>query len=249
MTIVGTGYVGLTTGAVLAYLGNQVTCVDIDQDKISALRAGCLPLCEPGLPELIRAARGALEFTTSLPPAVRSAELIFIAVGTPPGPGGEADLSAVRAAAQGIGEQLNGNYQVIVTKSTVPVGCGNWVEMLVRDHYAHCNGGDPPNASVTSNPEFLREGSAIHDSLYPDRIVVGCDDPRALQLVQRLYEPILGQSFSPPEVAPRPVNYAPPLLVTTDLTSAEAIKYAANAFLALKISFINEIAGLCEKVG
>jgi len=277
--IIGTGYVGLVTGASLAYLGNNVTCVDIDSEKIAKLQMGVSPIYEPGIDELIDYGlkTGQLSFTTNLDEAMLSSEVIFIAVGTPPLADGSPDLSYVKAAAQGIGRGIlashgSGLFRIIINKSTVPVGCGNWVEMLVREqvrsHLALLIFGGNGQGSeisqqvrklveeisntfmVVSNPEFLREGTAIRDTFYPDRIVIGANDERAFRVLKRLYRPILRQSFDPPQsIAPRPPGLSSVPLVTTDLTSAELIKYAANAFLAMKISFANEIANICEQTG
>lgn len=279
--LIGTGYVGLVTGACLAHLGHRVACVDVDEEKIAVLRAGRSPIYEPGIEELIDDGlrRRLLSFTTNLDEAVRASEVIFIAVGTPPAHGGSPDLSYVRQAAQGIGRAIlraGGSpfFRVVVNKSTVPVGCGNWVEMLVREqirglmkeavargngHGAASNerlrslsGGIEESFSVVSNPEFLREGTAIRDTLYPDRIVVGAGDERAFDLLKELYRPILEQSFEPPKAGARlarPAGLKSVPLVATDQASAEMIKYAANAFLAMKISFANEVANICEQTG
>ncbi|MGE0133239.1 MAG: UDP-glucose/GDP-mannose dehydrogenase family protein [Blastocatellales bacterium] len=283
--VVGTGYVGLVTGTCLAYLGHSVVCVDIDESKIEMLRKGKSPIYEPGLDQLIThgAQRGHLSFSTDLPKSVKGAEVIFIAVGTPPLPSGRADLSYVKAVAQSIGRALDcEGRRVIVNKSTVPIGSGNWVEMLVKEGLndnpvwrgklanatrsqsnsqsnsqagaatssRRLNGLKPEDVFlVASNPEFLREGSAISDTFYPDRIVIGATDSYAAERLRALYEPIVEQTFTPPASAPRPADVTAVPVVTTDLASAEMIKYAANAFLATKISFANEIANICERVG
>lgn len=250
VTIAGTGYVGLTTGVCLAYLGHRVSCLDTDPTKIEVLRAGKSPIYEPHLEELMARARQNLAFTSSYEEAVPSSEIVFITVGTPPAPSGNPDLRYVRAAAEGVGRNLGDQFTVIINKSTVPIGSGNWVGSLIREAYQSRHGRKPDRIfSVASNPEFLREGSALHDSLYPDRIVVGSDDPRCLEILYTLYRPILDQSFSPPPFLPRPEGLGAVPLVATDLASAELIKYAANCFLALKISYINEISQLAEKVG
>lgn len=260
--IIGTGYVGLVTGTCLAYLGHAVVCVDQNPQKIALLEAGKSPFYEPGLEAMLQReqARGALSFTRDLEAAVREAEVVFIAVGTPPLPSGEPDMKDVDAVARGIGAAVDDSLvRVVVNKSTVPIGSGNWVEMLIeegaRSRLPVPSGSGPlamaglPRFRVASNPEFLREGSAIADTLYPDRIVIGASDPEAIRTLRELYAPILDQSFEPPAVARRPEGKRSVPLVTTDLASAEMIKYAANAFLATKISFINEVANLCEKVG
>jgi UDPglucose 6-dehydrogenase len=248
--ILGTGYVGLTTGVCLAYLGHEVTCVDTDARKIEQLRRGEPPVYEPWLPELLELAQPRLRFTTDCGEAVPGAAVVIIAVGTPPLPDGGPDLCYVREAAQAVGEHLEGEFTVVVNKSTVPIGSGNWVGALVREAYAARRGRKPPNCfAVASNPEFLREGTALYDTLYPDRVVVGADETRALEVLYSLYRPILEQTFAPPAFLPRPEGLGAVPLIATDLASAELIKYAANAFLALKISFINEIGQLAEKVG
>ena len=277
--IIGTGYVGLVTGASLAYLGNTVNCVDIDAEKIEKLRVGISPIYEPGIAELIESGlkAGRLSFTTDLNEAMLSAEVVFIAVGTPPLEDGSPDLSQVKAAAQEIGRAIlasrdYGRLRIIVNKSTVPIGSGNWVEMLVREQIRSLiassafSGEEREDESsrqvrslveeisasviVVSNPEFLREGTAIRDTFYPDRIVIGANDERSIRVLEQLYKPLLEQSFPAPEsIGPRPASFKTVPLVTTDLTSAEMIKYAANAFLAMKISFANEMANVCEQTG
>jgi UDPglucose 6-dehydrogenase len=242
--------VGTVTGACLAFLGHRVTCVDTDERKIERLQAGDPVIYEPGLEKLLALAigRGGIDFTSDLTEAVRESDAIFIAVGTPPLPSGESNLAYLEAAARGIGAAMDSSrYRVVINKSTVPVGSGNLVGALIRE-------GVPASAtkiefSVASNPEFLREGSAIHDSLYPDRIVIGTEDERSLGLLRELYSALAGQQFEVPHFAPRPVHIKSAPLVTTSLTSAEMIKYSANAFLAMKIGFANEIANICERVG
>lgn len=249
VTVIGTGYVGTVTGACLAFLGHRVTCVDTDHSKIEKLRAGETPIYEPGLQDLIRLAgeRGGIDFQTDLAEPVRESEVIFIAVGTPPLPSGESNLCYLEAAARGIGAAMDeSHFRVVVNKSTVPVGSGNLVEALVREGVEN---GAAVSFGVASNPEFLREGSAIHDSLYPDRIVLGAEDDRTVEVMRRLYTPLVEQEFADPSFASRPQNMAAVAVVTTTLTSAEMIKYSANAFLATKIGFANEIANICERVG
>lgn len=248
ITVVGTGYVGTVTGACLAYLGHRVTCVDTDQSKIERLRRGDPVIYEPGLEELLALAvqRGGIDFETDLSAPVRESDAIFIAVGTPPLPSGESNLAYLEAAARGVGAAMDASrYRVVINKSTVPVGSGNLVGALIREGTAD----DRIEFSVGSNPEFLREGSAIHDSLYPDRIVLGTEDARSLELLRELYRPLAEQKFDAPPFAPRPARVRQSPLVTTTLTSAEMIKYSANAFLAMKIGFANEIANICERVG
>jgi UDPglucose 6-dehydrogenase len=250
VAIIGAGYVGLTSGVCLAFLGHEVTCLDLDEGKLAMLRDGRVPFFEPWLPELLTATAERLRFSSRYEEAVPAADVVFIAVGTPPQPDGTPDLSFLRAAAQEIGENLSETFTVVVNKSTVPIGSGNWVEALIRDAYLARNGGSCDDRyAVVSNPEFLREGSALHDSLYPDRIVIGADQPRALEVLYSLYRPILEQNFAAPVFLPRPEDLGAVPLIATNLASAELVKYAANAFLALKISYINEIGQLSERVG
>jgi UDPglucose 6-dehydrogenase len=251
VAILGTGYVGLTTGACLAFLGHEVVCVDSDPRKVESLQQCKMPFFEPYLPELLSDARENLCFTTDYAQAIPKAQVVFIAVGTPPSVSGAPDLSYLESAARGVGGNLGDHFTVIVNKSTVPIGSGNWVESLVRDAFQHRDGGASPAGSfaVASNPEFLREGSALQDSLYPDRVVVGTDDEQTAEVLYTLYRPILEQTFTAPAYLPRPEQIQAVPLISTDLASAELIKYAANAFLSLKISYINEIGQLAEKVG
>jgi UDPglucose 6-dehydrogenase len=250
VAIIGTGYVGLTTGVCLAYLGHRVWCVDSDHDKVAALERGEVPIYEPNLEDLLAEAKSSLCFTTDYSRAIPDADVVFIAVGTPPGANGSPDLRHLEAASRCVGEHLGPQFTVVVNKSTVPIGSGNWVGALIRDAViARSNGPGRDCFAVASNPEFLREGSAISDTLYPDRVVVGADDQRTAQVLYTLYRPILDQTFTPPVFLPRPERLGGVPLISTDLASAELIKYAANAFLALKISYINEIGQLSEKVG
>ena len=253
VAVIGSGYVGTVTGACLSYLGHHVTCVDNDSAKIAKLQQGEPVIYEPHLETLLKlaAARGGLEFTTDLAAIVPATDVIFIAVGTPPKPSGEADLRFLEEAAISIGAAMDDTrFRVIVNKSTVPVGCGNLVETLIREGIRESGGtGAGIRFGVASNPEFLREGSAVADSLYPDRIVVGGSDDATIAVLQQLYAPLIAQTFDPPPGVPRPSHTTGVRLFTTSLTSAEMIKYAANAFLAMKIGFANEIANLCERVG
>ena len=254
ITVIGTGYVGSVTGACLSYLGHHVCCVDSDQAKIAKWKRGEAPIYEPFLEELIALAtrRGGIEFTSELAEAARASDVIFIAVGTPPLPNGAANLSYLEAAARSIGAAMDGSrFRVVVNKSTVPVGCGNLVETLVREGIseAHPLERNRIRFGVASNPEFLREGCAVADSLYPDRIVVGTSDEETLAIMRALYQPVVEQSFQPPPGVPRPAPVSRVPLVGTSLTSAEMIKYSANAFLAMKIGFANEMANICERVG
>src|ERR1700683_2010326 len=250
VSIIGTGYVGLTTGVCLGYLGHKVTDIDSNKKKIELLQAGKTPIFDAFLTELMAAAQPNLQFCTEYEGAVKDADVIFIALGPPPSPDGSPDLKYLRAAAQGIGQHYDGDFLVVVNKSTVPIGSGNWVCSLVRESFEQQHGHKANgHFSVASNPEFLREGSALHDSLYPDRVVIGSDNNRALEVLYSLYRPILDQTFAPPPYLPRPEGVGAVPLISTDLASAELIKYAANAFLATKISYINEIGQLAEKVG
>jgi UDPglucose 6-dehydrogenase len=227
IAVVGTGYVGLVTGACFADLGNEVICADVDARKVDMLKRGETPIFEPGLVEKVRinARVGRLTFTQDVSEAVKKSKVIFVAVGTPSGPNGEADLSQVRAVAETVGQAMDG-YRAVVNKSTVPVGTGDIVSHIIAEE---SKGAHPYD--VVSNPEFLREGSAILDFMQPDRVVIGCSNRAAGEMVAELYLPL----------------NAP--IIITDLLSAEMIKYTSNAFLALKISFINEIANICERVG
>ena len=230
VAMIGAGYVGLVSGACLADFGHTVVCVDNDSGKVAGLKRGEMPIFEPGLAELVakNVKENRLAFTTELPAAVQASEVVFIAVGTPSRRGdGHADLSYVFKAAEQIADVLDG-YKVIITKSTVPVGTGDEVERIITERR--------PDAqfAVASNPEFLREGAAINDFKHPDRIVIGTDDDRARQVIADIYRPLF-------------LNQAP--IMFADRRTAELIKYAANAFLATKITFINEIADLCEQTG
>lgn len=224
VTVVGTGYVGLVHGVVLADMGNEVVCVDNDPTKLEKLRNGVSPIYEPGVEEILARtlADGRFRVSDSVAEGTRHGEVVFIAVGTPPGPDGTPDTSAVRAVAAQIGQALD-SYTVVVNKSTVPVGAGDMVEVIIREA-----GGDPSLFDVVSNPEFLREGSAVWDTQNPDRVVIGAKDPEAAKKLLELYAPM---------------NV--PTLVT-DLNTAEMIKYASNCYLATKISFINAISRVCE---
>jgi UDPglucose 6-dehydrogenase len=249
VAIIGTGYVGLTTGVCLAFTGHTVHCLDTDEKKIEALKKGIIPIYEPFLEELLAEAEPNLHFTTNYAEAIPGADVVFIAVGTPPTPSGAPNLEYLSQAAKSIGQCMQSGFTVVVNKSTVPIGSGNWVDSLLRDAANHREDGRKVVFSVASNPEFLREGSALHDSLYPDRIVIGADDPKALEVLYTLYRPIVDQTFTPPSYLPRPDDVGAVPLLSTDLASAELIKYAANAFLALKISFINEVGLVAERVG
>jgi UDPglucose 6-dehydrogenase len=229
IAVIGTGYVGLVTGAGLADFGNDVICVDIDQKKIDALKQGKIPIYEPGLDKIVsrNVSDGRLQFSTDLPEAIRSSRAIFIAVGTPPKADGSADLRYVEEVARTIARYMNGP-KLIVTKSTVPIGTGRMIEQILTE------AGNGHKGTVVSNPEFLREGSAIEDFMKPDRVVVGASDRESVHLMKEIYAPL--HSLEIP-------------FVVTNVESAELIKYASNGFLATKVSFINEIAVLCELIG
>lgn len=254
--VIGTGYVGLVTGVCLSHIGHDVICIDNNEEKVKLMQSGQSPIFEPGLSELMQSSMeaGRLTFSTDLGAGVTHGDILFIAVGTPPLPTGESDTRYVEAVARGIGEHLNGGYKVIVNKSTVPIGSGDWVHMIVMDGIAErqqvpVGAGAPaakpeaPLFDVVSNPEFLREGSAVYDTFNPDRIVLGGSNPKAIAMMKELYEPIVERQFAEDQSAPQV-----PVLVT-DLSSAEMVKYASNAFLATKISFINEVANICDRVG
>jgi len=248
IAIIGTGYVGLTTGVALAYVGHHVTAVDTDRAKIALLQDGKSPIHEVGIEALLTQAASRLAFSEALAEVIPLAEVVFIAVGTPSKATGEADLSYVEGVAREIASALvHGQTCTVVIKSTVPIGTNRRVIHLVERTLAAR--GVSATVYFASNPEFLREGVAVQDTLYPDRIVVGAEQQEAFAVLSRVYRPLVEQTFVPPSFLPRPEGYRLPNLVTMDLVSAEMTKYAANSFLALKISFINEIAGLCERVG
>ena len=248
ITIIGTGYVGLTTAVVLAYLNHDVAAVDKDNSKLSLLQDRKSPIHEPGIQSLLDELGHTIRFTPSVAEVVPDAELIMIAVGTPPKMNGEADTRHVEEAAREVAEVcLPDKHYTLVIKSTVPIGTNRNVAEVVENVFSERN--LRGNISVASNPEFLQEGLALQGAFYPDRIVVGANSNDAFDDLRHLYQPILEQTFDPPTFLPRPAAYHLPPMMTTDPNSAEMIKYAANTFLALKISFINEIAGLCEDVG
>lgn len=230
IAVIGTGYVGLVTGACFAEFGVEVTCVDVDKNKIDRLNQGIIPIYEPGLDQIVEknSKAGRLHFTTDIKTAVEQSLVVFLAVGTPPQADGSPDMSYYRQAAKDIAEAMNG-YKVLVTKSTVPVGTGKWLREFVGE-----NQKIKANFGVASNPEFLREGAAITDFMRPDRVVIGSNEEDAIAIMKDLYRPLY--------IIETPV-------VITSLEAAELIKYAANAFLATKITFINEIANLCDAIG
>src|SRR5258708_6572924 len=246
IAVVGSGYVGLVAGACFADLGHKVILVDNDQAKVAALQAGAIPIHEKFLPELLLRHRDHnLTFSDDLGAAVRASDAIFVAVGTPPTEQGEADLSYVESVARGISGAIN-SYKVVVEKSTVPVYTSDWVcKIMLR------NAAAPDSFDIASNPEFLREGTAVTDFLYPDRIVVGADTERCAAVLRKVYAPMTdGSYYKTKDAIPAPdrVQIPPPLIVTS-AKSAELIKHASNAFLAMKISFINAVASICESVG
>ncbi len=234
VTAIGTGYVGLVTGACLAEMGNHVVCLDVNPEKIRILNDGGIPIHEPGLDEVVKrnVAAGRLQFTTDVDMAVQHGTLLFIGVGTPPDEDGSADLQYVVAAARSIGQRMT-DYKVIVDKSTVPVGTADKVRAAVKEELVKRGLGDMAYA-VVSNPEFLKEGAAVEDFMKPDRIIVGSDDDQATLLMRALYAPF---------------NRTQDRMLVMDVRSAEFTKYAANAMLATRISFMNELALLAEKVG
>ena len=228
LCVIGTGYVGLVTGTCFADMGHRVTCLDINEERIDMLNKGIMPIYEPGLKQIVdqNVEAGRLDFTTSYPEALKDSEFAFIAVGTPSSEDGEADMQYVKAAASSIAKNLN-HPIIIVNKSTVPVGTGDWVAEIIND----LNGQVITEFSVVSNPEFLREGSAVMDFMQPDRVVLGSTDLGAAQQVAELYQALRCE------------------IMITDLRTAEMVKYASNAFLATRISFINEMANICETLG
>ena len=246
IAVVGSGYVGLVAGACFADLGHDVILVDNDQAKLSALRSGQVPIHEKFLPELLNRHRGKrLIFSDDLKEAVRLSSAIFVAVGTPPTERGDADLSYVESVAREISGGIN-DYKVVVEKSTVPVYTSEWVRRIILR-----NGADTDSFDVASNPEFLREGTAVADFLFPDRIVIGCDNERAADVLRQIYAPMTGGSYyTQLDAIPQPDRAViPPPLIVTSTKSAEIIKHASNAFLAMKISFVNAVASVCEAVG
>jgi UDPglucose 6-dehydrogenase len=230
IAVIGTGYVGLVTGACFAEFGVDVTCVDVDVTKIEKLKQGVIPIYEPGLDQIVEKSvkAGRLHFTTEIHSGVEQAQVVFLAVGTPPRPDGTPDMSYYQQAAKDVAEAMNG-YKVLVTKSTVPIGTGKWLRQFVTENLK-----TPTEFGVASNPEFLREGAAIDDFMRPDRVVIGSNEERAIEVMKELY---------------RPLYLIETPIVITSLEAAELIKYAANAFLATKITFINEVANLCDAIG
>jgi UDPglucose 6-dehydrogenase len=259
--VIGIGYVGLVTGVCLAEIGHDVICVDKDESKISMLLKGKMPIYEPGLEEIVsrNLKSKTLLFTTDIKNAIETQEIIFICVGTPPLPDGNVDLRYIEEVAKDIGCYING-YKIIANKSTVPIGSGDWVSMVINDNIDTINENKKEEKrknkrnkkiyfDVVSNPEFLREGTAISDTFYPDRIVLGSSSKEAIKTMKKLYEPIINQNFNVNDIISGTKRTGNVPVVETDLISSEMIKYAANSFLATKISFINEIANICEKAG
>ena len=246
IAVVGSGYVGLVAGACFADLGHDVILVDNDERKLAALKNGQVPIHEKFLPELLNRHRGhRLTFSNDLHEAVRLSAAVFVAVGTPPTESGEADLSYVESVAREISGGVDG-YKVIVEKSTVPVYTSEWVRKIIL----RC-GTDPESFDVASNPEFLREGTAVTDFLFPDRIVIGCDSERSAEVLREIYAPLTdGSYYQKADSIPQPDRATIPApIIVTSTKSAELIKHASNAFLAMKISFINAVASVCESVG
>lgn len=246
IAVIGSGYVGLVAGACFADLGHEVVLVDNDQQKLAALKAGRVPIHEQFLPELLDRHRGQrLQFTDNLHEAVRSSAAVFVAVGTPPTDQGDADLSYVESVAREISGAIDG-YKIVVEKSTVPVYTSEWVRKIILR-----NGAPASSFDVASNPEFLREGTGVTDFLYPDRIVVGADSERCAAVLREIYAPMTdGAYYRKHDAIPRPDRaQTPPPIIVTSTKSAELIKHASNAFLAMKISFINAVSSICESVG
>ena len=249
--IIGTGYVGLNTGVMLAYLGNDVTCIDLNQEKVDRLNSGRVTIYEPHLDDIFAEVHKKMRFVSSYAEAdIPNQDVIFIAVNTPSLSDGNADLSFVRLAAESIAEHLGEKFVVVVNKSTVPIGSGNWVEAIIREHYYEVHNTKPNGLfNVVSSPEFLAQGSALQGSFYPDRIIIGSEHEPSVERLKELFGPLMRQDFEAPVGLPRPAGLTEVPMLVCDLISAEMVKYAANSFLALKISFINEIAHLAQKVG
>lgn len=244
--VIGTGYVGLVTGVCLAEVGHDVTCVDKAEEKVKTLCQGKSPIYEEGLDELIikNLKSRNISFTSNIEEAVKNNEIVFICVGTPPLPNGKPDLASLDDVAKTIGKSLNG-YKVIINKSTVPIGTTKRVKKIISENLI--GEGRNHKFDIVSNPEFLKEGEAVNDAFFPERIVIGSESTRAIELMKKLYEPIINQSFDYAKNNSHAKKQVP--IIITDSTSSELIKYASNAFLATKISFINEIANICERVG
>jgi len=242
IAVVGSGYVGTVAAACFALAGHEVIAIESHPERLASLRDSTAPFYEPGLNELLRdvVGTGRLRFTSDYPEGIDNSEVVFICVGTPPGPDGHPDLSQVRSAAQSIARNLR-SHHIIVNKSTVPVGAGRWLMTVIEESVTHP--GAAGLVSIASNPEFLREGHSVHDFLYPDRVVIGSDDPAVLEVLSSIYRPILNRDF------PGATAGDPAPVIRTSLATAEMTKYASNAFLATKISFANEMARICDLVG
>ena len=251
VVVIGTGYVGLTTATVLSYIGNSVTCLDINAEKITQLQQGILPIHEPHLDEVFEQVCHTMRFTTDYAEAdLPNTEVIIIAVGTPSLPDGNADLTYLSQAAESLAQNLGEAFTLIVNKSTVPIGTGIWLEGRIQDHInALEDGATKRDFNVISSPEFLSQGSALRDSFYPNRIIIGTQHAPSIERFSQLFEPIHKQNFEAPKCLPRPEGLREVPIFVCDMISAETIKYAANAFLATKISFINEMGYLAKKVG
>lgn len=244
--VIGTGYVGLVTGVCLAEIGHSVVCVDKDEAKISLLNSGKIPIYEPGLEELIKKnkEKKTISFISDPALGIKKSDIIFICVGTPPNPSGKPDLSALDEVAKTIGSSING-YKIIVNKSTVPIGTAKRIRKIIKDNQTGKNNNH--DFDIVSNPEFLREGEAVNDAFFPERLVIGSESKKAIEIMRKLYEPIINQNFDYAVNNSHRKEKVP--IIITNTTSSELIKYASNAFLATKISFINEIANICERVG
>jgi len=240
--VIGTGYVGLVTGVCLAEIGNTVFCVDKDENKIAMLKKGQVPIYEEGLEELIKKniEKGGILFDNDVASGIRESDVIFICVGTPPLPSGKSDLSAIDDVARLIGKSING-YKIISNKSTVPIGTAKRIKKIISENQGSDNDYD---FDIVSNPEFLKEGEAVKDAFFPERLVIGSKSKKAIEVMKKLYEPIINQDFNYAVNNTHRKDSVPVLI--TDPTSSELIKYSSNAFLATKISFVNEIANICE---
>ncbi len=244
--VIGTGYVGLVTGVCLAEIGHDVICVDKDKDKVNSLTEGKCPIYEPGLEEIIvkNYKKGTLCFTSDLTDAVRTQDIIFICVGTPPLPNGKPDLTSLDEVSELIGKSIN-SYKIIVNKSTVPIGTAKRVKKIISENIADHS--QKYEFDIVSNPEFLKEGEAVNDAFFPERIVIGSKSEKAIKIMKDLYGPIIKQEFDYAKGNSHRKDKIQ--IIVTDSTSSEMIKYSSNAFLATKISFINEVANICERVG
>ncbi len=244
--VIGTGYVGLVTGVCLAEIGHDVICVDKDESKISSLKEGKIPIYEEGLKELVKSNYKSkkLIFDSDTSNGVRKSDIIFICVGTPPLPSGKPDLAAIDDVARMIGRSLNG-YKIISNKSTVPIGTAKRIRKIIKENQDDEN--DGCEFDIVSNPEFLKEGEAVRDAFFPERIVIGSKSKKAINIMKKLYEPVINQDFEYAKGNSNKKKEVPVLI--TDSTSSELIKYASNAFLATKISFVNEVANICERIG